>query len=622
MVGVRTLALVLSCAVLAGTRAPAQTIRGLLTDSVSRAPLPGAFLTLIDEHGAEHARTMTNARGEFTLAAPAAGTYRLRSKRIGFRPLVTAPLTLRAGEVLSFNAAIDPIPIPLQEVVVAGDRECDIEAGTGGAASVAALWDEVHEALAAVSWTSRVPAYWFELTRFRRQLGPGGRPRDADSTWGESGFSINPIRNLVPPAQLEREGYVVTDAAEWTYRAPDADVLTSDAFLRTHCFETRTGEGKTAGLVGLLFTPARDRTVPEITGTLWVDRRTSELRQLEFKYVHLPQEVVATSAGGTIEFLRLPSGVWIVRDWMIRMPLAQLTPHPESLANGPAKPEVVGFVETGGSATLIKADNGAVVYGTTSAAGQITVAQAPTPPPAPPPPAAPRARNSNLLARPEIDSSTAVDAYALIQETRPLWLQKTGVISISNPASGDVQVYRDGALLGDVSRLHEINTSDVREMRFLEAAQAELRYGAGHAGGVIDVTTAAAAPAASVAAVTATPLTPEQVTLSDADRRKARMRNSNILKADEFAATTATNAMQLVQEYRPNWLHSRGAVSIMQPHAGDLQVYINGTASGDVTELRDIAVQDIRELRFLGAGDAQLRYGVGHAGGVIEVFTK
>ena len=46
-----------------------QTVRGQLTDSVSRAPLPGAFLTLVDEKGVERARTITNGAGEFLLSA-------------------------------------------------------------------------------------------------------------------------------------------------------------------------------------------------------------------------------------------------------------------------------------------------------------------------------------------------------------------------------------------------------------------------------------------------------------------------------------------------------------------------------------------------------------------------
>ena len=33
-------------------------------------------------------------------------------------------------------------------------------------------------------------------------------------------------------------------------------------------------------------------------------------------------------------------------------------------------------------------------------------------------------------------------------------------------------------------------------------------------------------------------------------------------------------------------------------------------------------VSEVRELRFLNAGEAQMRYGLGNSGGVIEVWTK
>ncbi|PYP40676.1 MAG: hypothetical protein DMD48_02735, partial [Gemmatimonadetes bacterium] len=180
LVGARLAALLLITAL----PAAAQSVRGQLTDSVSRAPLPGAFLTLVDDHGVEQARAITNRAGEFLLTAPAPGTYRLRSKRIGFRPYLSPALTLRAGEATAYNAAIDPIPIALVEVVVAGERQCDIDSG----ASVAALWDEAREALAAVTWTARVPGYWYEIVQYQRALNAGGNRqggRGDDSTWHE-----------------------------------------------------------------------------------------------------------------------------------------------------------------------------------------------------------------------------------------------------------------------------------------------------------------------------------------------------------------------------------------------------------------------------------------------------
>jgi hypothetical protein len=44
--------------------------------------------------------------------------------------------------------------------------------------------------------------------------------------------------------------------------------------------------------------------------------------------------------------------------------------------------------------------------------------------------------------------------------------------------------------------------------------------------------------------------------------------------------------------------------------------------AGDVNQLREIRVGDVRELRHLSAALAQARYGLGHGGGVIEVSTR
>ena len=611
---------------------PAQSVRGQLTDSVSRAPLPGAFLTLVDEKGVERARTITNGSGEFLLTAPAPGVYRLRSKRIGFRPYLSAPLNLTAGTSISFNAVVDPIPVALSQVVVQGDRQCDVEAG----ASVAAVWEEVHEALAAVSWTSKDPGYWYAIVRFERLTTPQGRTRSLDSTWRDDGYRRVPIKS-VPPEQLERYGFVVVDSEGWTYHGPDADELISAEFLRTHCFETKSGRGDTEGLLGLAFTPARGRTLPEITGTLWIDRRTAMLHHLDFSYTRLPQDLVAPRAGGRIEFLRVPSGAWIVRDWVIRMPEAEMKQRPMAMGT---QLEVAGFKEVGGNTAEIKTRGGTIVYRSDSAAallaasGSAAPAFAPVSAPAPVPalvpappapgsevtPQAPKQppsrarRNQSLIEGPEIEASTALDAYALVQEARPLWLHSRGVVSIQDPRAGELQVYLNGMQYGGVGRLRELMRTEIREIRFYNAAEAQQRFGTGHAGGVIEVSTGAIAPSGPIAAEPpppppppappqeAPPPAPAPFDSSRArETRRARASNSNVLKADEFEGTTALDVMALLQELRPTWLHSRGVSSIHDQSSGQLRVYLNGESAGDVNELREIRVSDVKELRFLPA---------------------
>jgi Carboxypeptidase regulatory-like domain len=483
----------------------AQTVRGQLVDSISRAPVAGAFLTLVDERGVERARAITNDAGQFVVTAPAAGTYHVRSKLIGFRPYVSPALALKSGETTTYNAAIDPIPVALKEVVIAGERECDVDSG----ASVAALWEEVREALAAVAWTSQESGYWYELLHVQRELTAGGKREGPDSTWSEIGYQQVPFKSA-PATQLEAQGYVVVTQEGWTYYGPDAGVLLSDPFLRTHCFETKTA----SGLVGLAFTPVPKRTLPDIKGTLWVDRDNGQLRYLEFSYTRLPERIIDPRAGGRIEFLRVPTGAWIVRDWVIRMPIARIVQMNDGRD---AFPQVIGFREAGGSAVEIKSNNGTVVYRAEVApapavAAAVVLPAEPqpleTPPSAPnltpeavaptmlpPTPDTVHARpkrgsgNREELPRDEFEGSTATDAFSLVQQFRPNWLHYRGPLSLADPTAGDLKVYVDGFLFGDVSALHNVPVLEVQRLRHLSGPDATMRYGVGHGGGVIEVWT-------------------------------------------------------------------------------------------------------------------------------------
>ena len=334
-------------AALAAQSAVAQTVRGSLVDSVSRVPLPATLVTLIDERGTERAHAVSDQTGQYVLTAPAAGSYRIRAKRIGFRPLVSPALTLSATDSKTYNIAIEAIPIALEEVVVAGDRQCDVEAG----ASTAELWEEVRAALSAVASSSRSPTYHYDFIHFERDLTPGGKPLGPDSSWHQQ------VEYRAKPESLAM-GWVIP-GDNWVYQAPDADALLSDEFLHTHCFETKIGRGTTEGLVGLGFSPARGGKRPDVTGTLWIDRFNAELRFLEFKYTRLPQGIDAPQAGGRIQFLRLPTGAWVVRDWALRTPFVKESVTPTG-QRGP--PVVYAYRELGAHAFEIKASNGAVVF--------------------------------------------------------------------------------------------------------------------------------------------------------------------------------------------------------------------------------------------------------------------
>ena len=128
------------------------------------------------------------------------------------------------------------------------------------------------------------------------------------------------------PGNLERAGYIQRQAWSIVYYGPDADLLLSERFLRSHCFRRVEGEGATAGLAGLAFTPLPRTDRPDVTGVLWVDLARSELRSVEYTWVNPPEEARAPGIGGRTEFVRLTSGGWMIQRWNIRMARPEMSP--------------------------------------------------------------------------------------------------------------------------------------------------------------------------------------------------------------------------------------------------------------------------------------------------------
>lgn len=341
----------------------AQAVRGLLVDRTNGVPLGGAFVALLDQSGKEVARGLTAVSGTFLLRAPAAGTYRLQSKRIGFRFSESPPLALADSQTVEYRLEVEAVPVRLPSVVVEGRPQCGSRGEEGTV--VAQLWEEAREALEAVQWTAGQRTLEYRVARFQRDYGTAGRRVEKDSTWTEQGSSDTPFR-AAPVEDLIRYGYVVGDDREGrTYYAPDAPVLLSDAFSNSHCFVPRAGEGDDAGMVGLIFTPAPARRLPDVRGALWVDQETAELRFLEYRYANLPPDLPEGAIGGRVEFARISTGAWIVMRWSIRMPVMARAVD----AMGRRQPEarVMGFRDAGGEVLEIRLRNGMMLYSAESA---------------------------------------------------------------------------------------------------------------------------------------------------------------------------------------------------------------------------------------------------------------
>ncbi len=103
---------------------------------------------------------------------------------------------------------------------------------------------------------------------------------------------------------------------------------------------------------------------------------------------------------------------------------------------------------------------------------------------------------------------------------------------------------------------------------------------------------------------------------------KSPRRSTNLITAEEIAASTARDALDAIQLLRPDWLIPRGVASIRSPQATVPVAYLDNTKLGEVTHLSNIPAMDIAEIRFLNSRDATTLYGTGHVGGAIMVKTK
>jgi hypothetical protein len=95
----------------------------------------------------------------------------------------------------------------------------------------------------------------------------------------------------------------------------------------------------------------------------------------------------------------------------------------------------------------------------------------------------------------------------------------------------------------------------------------------------------------------------------------------DVVTRAEMDGVHAADAYALLQRLRPQFLRSRGAVSMRNSSDSYPIVYLNNVRHGGVMSLRDIVADDIQEIRFISAADATTRWGTGHGSGVILVLT-
>jgi hypothetical protein len=301
------------------------------------APLNGALIALVGSNNAVAAERLSSASGSASFDV-APGEYRVRVRRIGYRPFYSDLVTVPRATPLVLT--VESPRVMLQQVVIGASSQCGRI--NPDAAVLAELWEEISKALRASELTptdlrgARAESYRREVDGDGVILSNDVRPTAAGS---------NRPFGAPDPAALVTRGYVRGDLVRgWEFFGPDEKVLLSDGFASTHCFRALRDKKKSE-LIGVAFRPVPKRTQGDIEGVIWLDQESSELREINFTFVNA-SEISRFRPGGYSRFTRLPSGAWIVSDWSLRMP--RLVEARGAIATVTAS----GFVETGGRVVM------------------------------------------------------------------------------------------------------------------------------------------------------------------------------------------------------------------------------------------------------------------------------
>lgn len=96
--------------------------------------------------------------------------------------------------------------------------------------------------------------------------------------------------------------------------------------------------------------------------------------------------------------------------------------------------------------------------------------------------------------------------------------------------------------------------------------------------------------------------------------------NRDEISQAEIRAQSYTDAYQIVEALRSNWLRVRGTDSFQQPT--QILVYLDDSRLGGVETLRGLSPQSISYMRHYDAVSATARWGLGHGQGVIYVSSR
>jgi Carboxypeptidase regulatory-like domain len=337
----------------------AQQVLGRVVQEIDGSPLVEALIIMVDDAEHESARAVTTPSGAFDLQAPRAGRFRIRVQRIGQRGWETPAFELAAGQIFRPTFRVPDRPFELTELSASVQRpNCSVTLGDASLGATLLQSAQTALALAEVEMTKGQRSYATET--YKRTVPVVGPAEDSVVIAGNlTGWPIQ----SADPDSLRHTGFV---SGDWpapslsnlrpengpTYFGPDARVLFTDWFLRSHCISVDSQSTPSRSLIVARFTPAKGtRPAAALKGSLDFDRASLALRSLSFQFVARPRWAPPDAVGGEIRFARLPDGAWLPVSWIMRAPI------PKVAADG-QRYRFFGVMEAGGRVTAIRGIKG------------------------------------------------------------------------------------------------------------------------------------------------------------------------------------------------------------------------------------------------------------------------
>ncbi|HXG97583.1 MAG TPA: carboxypeptidase-like regulatory domain-containing protein [Gemmatimonadales bacterium] len=268
---VTTLLIPLLYAPLATAQQP--SLHGTVVSTESGEPLGFSIVSLRPNGG----RQFTDSAGAFAFTAPAAGSYVLSVRQIGYTPLDTQ-IVIRGDSTTVVRVALRHLAIELPPVTIAGSQCTKPGRPDSSDAALFAVFDQLQENARRFALLVDSYPFHYELELSLREVsqrGDTGRPAIRRLRFESTDTHPYAVGRVVEPGW----GPWGSPDNVLVIRSADLEDLGNEDFIANHCFHL-AGRDTIGGetLVRLDFEPALRIGSADMAGTAFLDPTTYELR--------------------------------------------------------------------------------------------------------------------------------------------------------------------------------------------------------------------------------------------------------------------------------------------------------------------------------------------------------